>query len=80
MIGNHIWIWFVVGLIPYYINKQEVRNGWTLEIRTLFYSLKVYHREHGLNGWTLRVPLIERLRKAVWAGIMHLRGDDSPQE
>ena len=79
MFGNNLWVWLIVGLIPYYINKQPTRNGWILQVRALFWSLEV-HRQQGRNRLTLRVPLIERLRSAVWAAIQHLRGDDPPQD
>jgi hypothetical protein len=41
MIGNNPWIWLVVGLIPYYISKQHMRNGCILRIHTLFWSLVI---------------------------------------
>ena len=80
MIGNDIWIWLVVGFIPYYVNKQQMGNGWILQVRALFWSLEIDRQQVRRNRWTLRVPLIERLRNAVCASIMHLRGDFSPPE
>jgi hypothetical protein len=79
MIGNNLWIWLVVGIIPHYIEKQQMRNGWIMHIRALFWSLEIRY-QHGQNRWTLSIPLVERLRSAVWAAIMHLRGDDPPRE
>jgi hypothetical protein len=80
MFGNNLWIWLIVGLIPYYIKKQPSRNGWILQIRALFWSLELHRPRVGLNKWTIRVPLIERLRSAVWAAIVPLQGDDPQQD
>jgi hypothetical protein len=30
------------------------------------------------TAWTLRIPLIERVRDAVWAAVMRLKGGDQP--
>ena len=76
MIGNDIKIWLVVGFIPYYINKQQLKNGWILQIYALYWSLEVNHPDCERKQWTLRIPLIERLRKAIWVTIQHLREND----
>jgi hypothetical protein len=78
MIGSDIWLWLVVGLIPYYTNKQRMGNGWILRVRALCWSLEIDRQPSGQNRWTLCVSLIERLRNAVYTAIMHLRGDGSP--
>lgn len=80
MNGNNIWIWLVLGIIPYYVNKQPMRNGWILQIRTLFWSFEIHYQRLSQNQWTLRVPLIKRLGDAVWAAIMLIRKDDPSQE
>jgi hypothetical protein len=77
MFGNNLWIWFVVGLIPYYINKQRLKNGWILQVRALFWSLEIRGLQRGQDHWTVRIPVIERLQIAAWAVITHLRRDDS---
>jgi hypothetical protein len=77
---NTLWIWFVVGLIPYYVNKQQTRNGWVLQVRALFWSLEILLNPCGWHRWTLRVPLIKQLHNAVWAAILHLRRNDPPEE
>jgi hypothetical protein len=77
MNANEVWIWLAVGLVPYRITWQclagDVR---TLEVRALFWSLNVRLRRSGRHDWTLRAPLIERLRDAAWAAVMRLRGDE----
>lgn len=74
MNGNEVWVWLVVGLVPYRIEKRclagHVR---TLEVRALFWSLTVRLRSSGRHDWTVRVPLIERLRDAVWAAVTQMR-------
>jgi hypothetical protein len=72
---NEPLIWFLAGLVPYYIKWVRLaRGGRKLEVRALFWTLKIEHGPDG-GGWTLRVPLIERLKGAIWAAVMHLRND-----
>ena len=65
----------VVGFIPYFIKRQQIRGGHVLEVRALFWSARYTSRQ-----WTIRIPLIERLRHAIWAAILHLREGDHSQE
>lgn len=78
MIGNNFGIWVAAGLIPYWINKRETRNGWILQMRALFWSLEVHSQPPRRNRWTLRILLIERIHNAVWVVIMRMREDDFP--
>jgi hypothetical protein len=80
MIGNDIGIWLIIGLIPYYINQQQMKKRWILQVRALFWSLEIHHSQNRRNRWSLRIPLIERLRNACWATIMHLWGGGSPKK
>jgi len=77
---NTPWIWFVVGLVPYYVNIQRVRSGWILHVRGLFWSLEIQRLPRGRKQWTLHIPLIKRIRKAIWVAIIHLQGDGSSRE
>jgi hypothetical protein len=78
---NEVFIWLVVGLVPYRIKRQYLAgNVRTLEVQALFWSLVVRLRASGLHDWTLRVPLIEQMKKAIWAAVMQLWGDKSLQE
>lgn len=80
MKGNEIWIWLAVGLVPYRIARKHLAGGVRLlEIRALFWSLTVRLRPSGRHDWTVRVPLVERMRDAVWAAVMRLRGGQSPE-
>jgi hypothetical protein len=77
---NEIWIWIVVGLLPYRVKWQSLTNGvCTLEMRALFWSLAVRLRRSGRHDWKLSVPLIERLRDAVWAAVMRLHDNQPPE-
>ncbi len=80
MKGNDFLFWLVVGLVPYYVNLQPVRNGWELQVRALFWSLKILLQKCGGHRLILHIILIERLHKAFWAIIMHLRGGVPPHE
>jgi hypothetical protein len=65
----------LVGCIPYLIKRRHIRGGHVLEVQALFWSVQYTSRQ-----WTIHVPLIERLRHAIWTMIMHLREDDRSQE
>lgn len=75
-----LWIWLVVGLIPYYINTHYASNERRLQARALFWSLNIQDKLHGQTQWTLHIPLIKRLQHAVWAALQHPQGDDSLYE
>ena len=65
----------IVGFIPYVIKWQRTRGGNVLEVRALFWSVQCTDRQ-----WTIRIPLIERLRHAIWMVILQLREGDHSQE
>lgn len=72
---NELWIWLAVGLVPYYIHHQYTPDGVRVfTVRALFWSLQVQRQWSGQHAWTVQVPLIERLRDAVWAAVLRLRG------
>lgn len=82
------YTWLAVGLAPYHVAKRYPSRHvraitiraffWTLDIRTCWQRRCYRHRVRWLRrtAWTLRIPLIERLRDAVWAAVMRLRGAD----
>jgi hypothetical protein len=77
MTGNEFRSWLAVGLVPYRIEWQYLaRDARMLEVQALFWSLAVHLQASGLHDCTLRVPLIEQMKNAVWAAMMHLRGDE----
>jgi hypothetical protein len=79
MTANELWIGLAVGLVPYRIQRRWGPRGQrTLDVRALFWSLTVHRRRSGRLDWTLRVPIIERLRDAAWAAAQRLRGGPSP--
>ena len=68
------WPWLIVGLIPYSITRTHRAGGTrTLEVRALFWSFTMQRRSKGRRDWTIRIPLIERLRDAVWTALARLR-------
>jgi hypothetical protein len=80
MNGKEVWIWLAVGLVPYRIAWKHLAGGVRLlEIRALFWSLELRLRRSGRHDWTVRVPLVERVRDAVWSAVMRLRGGESPE-
>ncbi len=77
---TQLWIGLLTGLTPYRIKRKYLAGGKrTLEVRALFWSLKLHQRRSNRHDWTLCVPLIERLRDSAWAAVMCLRDDPSPQ-
>ena len=78
MNGNEVWIGLAVGFVPYRIERRCLAGGGRkLEIRALFWTLMVHWRRSGRHDWKLSVPLIERLRDAVWAAVTRLQGKGS---
>lgn len=81
--------WLTVGLVPYHIQKRyPARRVRTITIRALFWTLDIRThwqpcrdrrrvRSQCRTAWTLHIPLIERLRDAVWAAVARLRGSDT---
>lgn len=87
---NLTWAWLAAGLVPYHIEKKlPSRRERIITIRALFWTLEVHTRwlrptRRGRRGrrctdWTLHIPLIERVRDAVWAAVMRLRGAESEE-
>jgi len=75
---NEFWFWLMIGFIPYRVKRVFLAGGVSrLEIRALFWSLSIRRRPSKRHDWTVQVPLIEKLRDAIWAGIMHFRTDES---
>jgi hypothetical protein len=76
MIGNNLWIWLIVGLIPYYIDGQKVKSERSLHIRALFWSLEILFQHPGQRRWILHVPFVKRLQHAALMVIKHLDRDN----
>jgi hypothetical protein len=78
---NLTWAWLAAGLIPYHIEKQQpTRRERVVTIRALFWSLEVRTRRirrTRRTDWTLRIPLIERVRDAIWAAVTRLKAGES---
>jgi len=76
------WICLAAGLLPYRIVKRRTApRAWTLSIYALFWSLEIRRSVHRRSAWTLRLPVIHRLRDAAWAAIVRIKeGDASSRE
>ncbi len=74
-----ILMWLLVGFIPYHVNKQGKNNGWIFQSRALFWTLEINDLPGQRKRWTLRIPLIEKLRSAVWLVLMHLQDNLPPK-
>jgi hypothetical protein len=83
------WAWLAAGLVPYHIEKRyPSRHDRVVTIRALFWTLEIRtrwlrpthrgRRSRRYTDWTLRIPLIERVRDAVWAAVMRLKGSEQP--
>jgi len=56
------WLWLVVGLIPYSIKRQYIKNEQMLTIKALFWRLTI-HWKDGQCSWNLYIPFIEHLQQ-----------------
>jgi hypothetical protein len=74
---NLNWAWLAAGLIPYHIEKTlPSRRERIVIVRALFWTLSVRTRRirrTRRTDWTLHIPLIERVRDAIWAAVLRLR-------
>ena len=67
-----IWIWIIVGLLPYRVKLRNLAGGVrTLEARALFWSLTVRLRRSGRHDFVVHIPLIEDLRSRLNGFLMH---------
>lgn len=73
--AHAIWVYIVVGFIPYSMERRQTSGGHTLEIRALFWTL-----QHTRRQWTIHIPLIQRLRDGIWTVIRHLQKDGHSEE
>lgn len=77
---SQIACWLLLGILPYRIAMDDkVGSAYSLSIRALFWAVTIERHWYGDVEWSIRVPLIERLRDAVWAAVMRLRGGDDPE-
>jgi hypothetical protein len=67
------WILFLWGFVPFYLAWGYMSCGaWMFDVRALFWRLRIESWPGGSGGWVLQVPLIEQLKGAVWAVVLHL--------
>ncbi|MGH9858376.1 MAG: hypothetical protein ACRD4B_11075 [Acidobacteriota bacterium] len=79
MTFDDLQIWLIWGLVPYRIHKKHLPGGLRLiEVRALFWTFYIKQRPSGRHDWTLRIPLIEKLRQAVWMAVMHWKDNKLP--
>ena len=70
---NEQWIWFLMGFVPYYLASGQMPGGRRMfEVRALYWRLRIERWVGGPRGWVLQIPLIEQLKDAVWAVVLHL--------
>lgn len=64
-------MWFLIGLVPYYIEWEHLGDDRRLlEVRALFWTFRLESRSSALSGLTLRIPIIERLKEAIWRAVL----------
>jgi hypothetical protein len=80
MNGNEIWVWLAIGTAPYHIIWQSVKNGRMVKVQALLWSLEVNLWQNGSYQWTLHIPFLKRVRAAIWAALIHLKGDGPLQK
>ena len=83
MNGHDLWLWFVIGMIPYTLKRQFLTDGSRLlQARAFFWSAEIRVSRGRRVQWTIRIPLIQRLGNAIWSAMQRLREDESdgPQQ
>ena len=56
------WYWLIVGLVPYIIKRQQMKDEQVLTVKALFWRLTIRWGD-GCNSWDLSIPFIEHLRQ-----------------
>lgn len=56
------WYWLIVGIVPYTIKRQRMRDEQVLTVKALFWRLTICWGS-GPSSWDLSIPFIERLRQ-----------------
>ncbi len=73
------WVLFGLGFVPFRIKrtshsrgKGKHRQSWSeLQIQATFWRLSIEHRPQG-RSWRLALPLVARLKSAIWAALHDL--------
>ena len=75
-----MWVLLGVGCAPYLVRRhmvvrrrgrrQEVVVRW--QVQAIFWRLTLERPVRGRATWTVTVPLIQHLSKAVWAALRQL--------
>lgn len=58
---NH-WLWLAVGIIPYSVKRQHMKDEQSVRIRAMFWHLTI-HWQQGRCSWEVSLPLIEHWRQ-----------------
>jgi hypothetical protein len=56
------WLWFAVGLLPYYIKRQQMKDEQILAVKALYWRLTI-HWQEGYCSWSVSIPFFEHLRQ-----------------
>ena len=79
MNDNQLLIGLLLGCLPYRVEREHQTGGErALEMRALFWTLTIHRCWDGQRDWTLRVPLIDKARDAIWAAVLRLRDQPPP--
>lgn len=81
MTSDVLIIWLILGFVPYRVYKQHLPGGiHRIEIDALFWTFNVKQRPSGRHDWTLRISIIEKLRRSVWMAVMQFKGSNSSKK
>ncbi len=77
-----MWSWVVIGLgcVPWLVERRtvKVKDGRRLrvarqwQVQAIFWQVTWTRCPRRRAEWQVRVPLLERLQKAVWAAVQSL--------
>ena len=77
MMNEHnLWLWFVVGMIPYAIKQQFLSDGsrW-LQAHAFFWSAEICSNCKRQTQWAIYIPLVQQFRNALVATAQRLWED-----
>jgi hypothetical protein len=56
------WLWLVVGLVPYSIKQQQMKDEHIVTVKALFWRLMIRWKNEKCS-WNLSIPLITGLKQ-----------------
>ena len=72
MNGSEIFVWLVIGVIPYHITWRHEKKGRTVNVQACLWSLESFLGPSGQSQYILDLPFVKQLGRAARAFFSHL--------